>query len=1379
MQRVQLSLLGHFRLVVNNQPVQRLRSVREAALLAYLAAELDHPHSREQLAGLLWPDHTASAARDNLKQTLSNLRRTLDDVTAATPILQVERQAIQFVLTDMIELDVEQFRQSWAQTRSHAHADITSCAACMSQLARAVERYQGPFLHNFAAIDSDLFEEWLLIQRENFHQQAMLMLEQVSAYAYSQGDYTQALHFAQRQTQLDPLHERAQRQLLRSLIQLGDRSTALAHFENFQARLAADLAVSPSPETLALVAEIRAGGGERGSGQRTAGSGTEPISTPKRQDWAGAIQPLALIGRQAEREQLTGWLRTGVKVIALLGLGGVGKSSLALHMARSQAEHFTVVIWRSLINAPLPEMILSQWVHGLANQPVALPSDLDGQLALLLAQLRQTRCLLILDNLESVLQDHKAGRYRAGYERYGQLLRRIAQEEHQSTLLLTSREMPAELSTLATETPAVRSLNLAGLPPTAGQQLLAASGLTTTANEAALLVQRYSGHPLSLKLVASTIHELFQDDIAAFLGEGAPIFGDVRDLFEQQGKRLSELENVILRWLAILREPVTAATLRAAIIPTVSNSAFLEAFHALQRRLLLEQIDGGFTLQNVVMEAMTDQLIEQVAQDLHHERWPVLNAFALTQAHAPEYVRQSQIRVIVAPLVERLLGQWGELRLVEKIQRMVAALRNSSPRAPGYAAGNLLNLLAYLNVDLTNADFSQLSIWQADLRRVTLPGVNFAHTDLRNSVFTDTFRAANSIAFSPDGQLLAAGINDGTVRLWRVTDWQPSTILTGHTGEIQSIAFTRDSQRLASASDDQTVRIWDVTNGALLYTLQGHTHRVQSVAFSPDDQLLASGGNDQTVRIWAAHTGQWLRTLTGHHHIINSLAFHPDGRRLISSSWDHTLRIWDVASGALLQTWQGHTNAIRSIAISPTGDYIASGGWDRIVRIWESETGQILHELEHATALNSLAFDPTGRFLATAGDEHEVRLWDIQQGQSIRVLSGHSTALTAVAFHPTGKLLASASGNPTVRIWEPHSGQNLTTLHGHTARVRAVAFSEDGATLVSSGEEERVTLWDFPRQQVTQTLHTHTDGRKVVAVYQPPQAETALIATGGNEPTIRLWRSNQRQPIHTLHGHSDIIKTLAFSPDGSLLASGSNDHTVRVWDIARGEQRLTFRGHTSFVQTVLFRQPTLSGGNVSGGNVAGLQLISSGDNQSILLWDLASGAIRQTLTGHTDVVTALALDPSIPGARQLVSGSWDRTIHRWDLERGESVSTWQGSFEIFSIAVSPDGRFIAASGFAPIIEVWEVATGELRHTLRGHQDFILSVAFQPGMKDAPILVSGSHDETVKLWAMDSGECLATRRAPGPYAGLKIGSAIGLSEAQKHALLTLGAVDQAT
>jgi predicted ATPase len=230
------------------------------------------------------------------------------------------------------------------------------------------------------------------------------------------------------------------------------------------------------------------------------------------------------LGRTAELAQLQGWLvEDRCRLVAILGLGGMGKTTLAAQAVRSLADQFEVVIWRSLVNAPPPAELLSPLLQLLTQEDQVIPQSLDEQLRLFLHALEQRRILLVLDNLESILAADTAGAYRAGYEPYGQLIRQIATRNHQSHLLLTSRERPHGFALLEGDSHLVRSLPLAGLDETAGQALLARRGLhrvtAEAVNEAAALIERYSGNPLALKLVAETVEAIFGGDIAEFLTE--------------------------------------------------------------------------------------------------------------------------------------------------------------------------------------------------------------------------------------------------------------------------------------------------------------------------------------------------------------------------------------------------------------------------------------------------------------------------------------------------------------------------------------------------------------------------------------------------------------------------------------------------------------------------------------------------------------------------------------------------------------------------------------------------------------------------------------------------------------------------------------------
>jgi NB-ARC domain len=336
------------------------------------------------------------------------------------------------------------------------------------------------------------------------------------------------------------------------------------------------------------------------------------------QDWDNAVDTSVFYGRETELAQLWQWIMDDrCRVVGVLGIGGIRKSTIAVKAALQMQAEFEIVVWRSLSNAPPLEELLSsllKFLMPLYGEDPVISTTLDEKFSLLMQYLRSRRCLLILDNAETILQSEQVGLWRKGYEVYGQLLRSIGETPHKSCLLLTSREKPREIALQEGEQGVVRSLLLSGLTPDDGRAIFRQKG-TFTGSEAewSTLINHYGGNPLALKMVAAAIQELFNGsitDVLAYVAQGIVVFEDIRDLLDRQFDRLSENEQKTLFWFAIHREPVSLAAISESIVGLDFQKSLPNLINALLRRSLIEKTDGLFFLQPVVMEYVTERFIQ-------------------------------------------------------------------------------------------------------------------------------------------------------------------------------------------------------------------------------------------------------------------------------------------------------------------------------------------------------------------------------------------------------------------------------------------------------------------------------------------------------------------------------------------------------------------------------------------------------------------------------------------------------------------------------------------------------------------------------------------------------------------------------------------------
>jgi WD40 repeat protein len=610
---------------------------------------------------------------------------------------------------------------------------------------------------------------------------------------------------------------------------------------------------------------------------------------------------------------------------------------------------------------------------------------------------------------------------------------------------------------------------------------------------------------------------------------------------------------------------------------------------------------------------------------------------------------------------------------------------------------------AFFLQQIRNEAFSQgLKHWQvqaeAELARLKRPYL-LERLPLRSNpaelrTLIGHSKHVTSLALSADGQVAISASSDRTLRVWDVTTGRELRILTENSDMFAKVVMSADGQ-LAISTLENALKVWDVTTGREIRTLAGHSNNMNSVAVDAGkrykdngvalsaDGLFAISSSGNTLIVWDVVTGRELRTLVGHDRTVYGVALNADGRLAVSTSYDDgTIKVWDVTTGRELHTLTGHNGMVYSVTLSANGQMVVSASKDETIKLWDVETGRELRTLiGHIGRVNSIALSVDGRLVISASKDGTIKLWDVETGCELRTLIGDSGEVNKVVLSADGQLAISASFADTLIVWDIMVALNTTVangseqnmLVGESKSMDSVALSADGRLAVSLSKNGTIKVWDVIAKRELRTLTGYSCGMSGVAL-----SANGRLAVASTKSALKVWDVATGRELCTLVGHIGTVSSIALSADGRLAVSTSYDGSLKVWDLETGHEPRTLMGRTNGAMS----RVALS----TDGRLA----VSISSNCETL-WDITVGRELYTFTSYGDTDGGLTLSGD---GRLTISESWNKFIK----ERGFSLRC--GSHTLIKLiykangaALGEDALLAASVSYDQTLEVWDITTG--------------------------------------------------------------------------------------
>lgn len=863
-------------------------------------------------------------------------------------------------------------------------------------------------------------------------------------------------------------------------------------------------------------------------------------------DWGDAPPHMDIFGRKGELEWLKKKLYSGVRIFCLVGVGGIGKSTLARNWADTFTGESDAVIWISFKNRPDPAGVFRKICQLLVPGRTIPVKDVDGHIDDVIKLLGNKKAVIILDNMESVMQSgDQTGEFIDGFAPVERFLKRFADIKTQSTVMLTTRELPDCVEALSCSNPSVcQYVNLPGLDIEAVRQLVASHRLVWNKEENLIkFSEHHGGSPYAITLTASTVLSDFNGVIDDYIESRMKLPSKLMKLLDTQISRLSDLQRTILYLLAVERVPVPLQTIQEALQHSYFEDEIKDALTQLRHRSLLEPVNenGCYYIQNVLSDYATDQICKEMTGSIIN----ILNAkqakkpdkllrdLHIITATAPHEIREAQMRTLVKPVCKNVIARFGAARIRSELYKTVREMGND-PACVGFASGTLVTMMLQLSEELNGLDLSDRLLWSCDFECSDLIDANFSGSDLRLSRFREILAAVSSVTFGRSKNQIFFGTSDGKVHFQDVSE-KSLNAKKIHFGYVRGMAYDKKNGALLTVGEDKTLHVLDPENLFERENVVTEKHGLRFVSVSADGGRIWGGDNGITVQSDGKNvlreedqasgivrdgcfTGEDKVAFVTENGVVKCGRFMSPAGEMKSTIFDNE-PLWCITAvgdgylvagkqgkirmldGDLRQVGPDFENADSPIwhIVAGNNYYVAATSIGALL-FYDKVTGRIMYRVPaHENWIRALSADPSGNYILSGSADQSVKIYSENTRELQFELEGES--LNFMAVTDTGKYLIAGGTDGLLHCWE-HGSQRARRIHRpYNSWIRALSYSAAEDAVVIGYSTGTIELWDLKTDKFRQ-IGIHPGGDVWALDFHPT---LPMFLSAGEDGKVLQW----------------------------------------------------------------------------------------------------------------------------------------------------------------------------------------------------------------------------------------------------------------------------------